>query len=63
MTNITQTGLLGLSWLKHAKSFYRVRHDQWRLSQFDDHMLKDIGLHRSDIYRAVRRGRPQRDMS
>jgi uncharacterized protein YjiS (DUF1127 family) len=62
MTSITQISLPGLSWLKHAKSFYRVRRDQWRLSQLDDHMLKDMGLHRSEIHRAVHHGLPWRNM-
>jgi uncharacterized protein YjiS (DUF1127 family) len=35
----------------------RVRRDMERLAEFDDHMLRDIGLARTDIEGAVRRGR------
>jgi uncharacterized protein YjiS (DUF1127 family) len=33
-----------------------VRRDMRRLAQFDDHMLRDIGVARADIEGAVRRG-------
>jgi uncharacterized protein YjiS (DUF1127 family) len=46
--------------MKHVASFCRARRDELRLSQLDDHMLKDIGLHRSQIHMAVRHGRPPR---
>jgi uncharacterized protein YjiS (DUF1127 family) len=47
--------------MKHVTSFYRARRDQQWLSQLDDHMLKDIGLHRSQIRMAVRHGFPPRE--
>jgi uncharacterized protein YjiS (DUF1127 family) len=34
----------------------RVRRDMRRLAEFDEHMLHDIGIARSDIEGAVRRG-------
>ena len=34
----------------------RVRRDMSRLAEFDDHMLRDIGIARADIEGAVRRG-------
>jgi uncharacterized protein YjiS (DUF1127 family) len=33
-----------------------VRRDMRRLAEFDDHMLHDIGIARTDIEGAVRRG-------
>jgi uncharacterized protein YjiS (DUF1127 family) len=33
-----------------------IRRDMRRLAEFDDHMLRDIGLARADIEGAVRRG-------
>jgi uncharacterized protein YjiS (DUF1127 family) len=38
----------------------RVRRDMKRLAEFDDDMLRDIGLTRSDIESAVRHGRDHR---
>jgi uncharacterized protein YjiS (DUF1127 family) len=38
----------------------RVRRDINRLAEFDDHMLRDIGLARADIEGAIRRGRDGR---
>ena len=35
----------------------RLRRDMRRLGGFSDHMLRDIGIARSDIEGAVRRGR------
>jgi uncharacterized protein YjiS (DUF1127 family) len=35
----------------------RVRRDMSRLAEFDDHMLRDIGITRVDIEGAVRCGR------
>ena len=34
----------------------RVRRDMNRLAEFDDYMLRDIGIARADIEGAVRRG-------
>ena len=34
----------------------RIRRDTRRLAEFSDHMLRDIGIARSDIEGAVRRG-------
>jgi uncharacterized protein YjiS (DUF1127 family) len=34
----------------------RIRRDMRRLAEFDEHMLHDIGIARSDIEGAVRRG-------
>ena len=34
------------------------RRDHARLSSFDDHMLKDIGISRGNIRSAIRDGRP-----
>ncbi len=39
---------------------YRVRRDTRRLSAFSDHMLRDVGLGRGGIGRAVRVGRDWR---
>jgi uncharacterized protein YjiS (DUF1127 family) len=60
MTSLTQNSRSGLNWMKRVTSFYRVRRDEQWLSQLDDRMLKDIGLHRSEIGRAVRDGFPPR---
>ena len=38
----------------------RVRQDMSRLAEFDDHMLRDLGITRADIEGAVRRGRDDR---
>ena len=35
----------------------RVRRDTNRLAEFDDHLLRDIGITRMDIDRVVRDGR------
>ena len=34
----------------------RIRRDMRRLAEYDEHMLHDIGITRSDIEGAVRRG-------
>ena len=57
-------GSLGAAWLKESLTTLakriakaeRVRHDMRRLSEMDDRMLRDIGLARSEIERAVRGG-------
>jgi uncharacterized protein YjiS (DUF1127 family) len=48
-------GLLGrvVAWIAHEM---RVSRDMRRLAEFDDHMLRDIGIARTDIEGAVRRG-------
>jgi uncharacterized protein YjiS (DUF1127 family) len=38
----------------------RVRRDMSRLAEFDDHMLRDIGIVRADIEGAIRNGRNAR---
>jgi uncharacterized protein YjiS (DUF1127 family) len=35
----------------------RIRRDMRRIAEFDDHMLRDLGVARSDIEGVVRRGR------
>jgi uncharacterized protein YjiS (DUF1127 family) len=35
---------------------FHVRRDMRRLAEYDDHMLRDIGIARADIEGAVRRG-------
>jgi len=58
-------GSRGTEWLKDsliklAKRIARaerIRRDMRRLSEMDDYMLRDIGLARSEIERAVREGR------
>ena len=39
---------------------YHARVGMRRLREFDDHLLRDIGVGRSEIERVVRSGRPQR---
>ena len=62
MTTTTQISRSGFGWMRQITNFYRVRRDQRILSRFDDHLLKDIGLHRSEIASAVRHGIPPRDL-
>jgi uncharacterized protein YjiS (DUF1127 family) len=48
----------GLAWLIAAlANELRVRRDMRQLAAMDDHMLKDIGLHRCEIEDCVRHGR------
>jgi uncharacterized protein YjiS (DUF1127 family) len=48
----------GLAWLIAALvNELRVRRDMRQLAAMDDHMLKDIGLHRCEIEDCVRHGR------
>jgi len=41
-----------------AVTAYRARRAERELAAMDDHMLADIGVSRSQIFRAVRDGRP-----
>ena len=53
----------GAQFLRLASAFYaaamrelRLRREMQRLAEYDEHMLHDIGITRSDIEGAVRRG-------
>jgi uncharacterized protein YjiS (DUF1127 family) len=48
---------LAVGLIEGAARELRARRDMERLAEFDDHMLRDIGLTRSEIEGAVRRGR------
>jgi uncharacterized protein YjiS (DUF1127 family) len=48
---------LAASLIEGAARELRVRRDMDRLAEFDDRMLRDIGLTRSEIEGVVRRGR------
>jgi len=45
------------SWLMAAASRHRIRLAVHELAERDDRSLKDMGIHRSEIERAVRCGR------
>ena len=45
------------AWCMAAARWYRIRRAIHDVAQHDDRMLKDIGIHRSEIERAVRTGR------
>jgi uncharacterized protein YjiS (DUF1127 family) len=48
----------GIAWLIAAlANELRVRRDMRQLAAMDNHMLKDIGLHRCEIEDSVRHGR------
>ena len=48
----------GSAWLMAAiANELRVRRDMRQLAAMDDHMLKDIGLHRCELEDGVRHGR------
>lgn len=42
------------SWFARRWAVLRARHQMQRLNELDDHMLRDLGLHRGDIYTAIR---------
>jgi uncharacterized protein YjiS (DUF1127 family) len=48
---------LAVGLIEGAARELRVRRDMDRLAEFDDHMLRDIGLTRSEIEGVVRCGR------
>jgi uncharacterized protein YjiS (DUF1127 family) len=50
-------GMILRAWLMAAARWYRIRRAIHEVAQRDDRMLKDIGIHRSEIERAVRCGR------
>ena len=52
-----KAGTILSSWLVAAARWRRVRRAIQEVARLDDRMLKDIGIHRSEIERAVRRGR------
>jgi uncharacterized protein YjiS (DUF1127 family) len=59
MSRRVAAGFLGLAyaivlWIGRE---LRVRRDMRRLSEFDDFMLRDIGIARSDLEGAIRNGR------
>jgi uncharacterized protein YjiS (DUF1127 family) len=54
----TRAAARGLAWLIAAiVNELRIRRDMRQLAAMDDHMLKDIGLRRSEIEYCVRYGR------
>ena len=50
-------GTILCSWLMAAARWHRARRAVHELADRDDRILKDMGIHRSEIERAVRRGR------
>lgn len=52
----TIRGLVAAAYAIMTREF-RLRRDMRRLAEFDDHMLRDIGIARSDIEGVIRRGR------
>jgi len=46
--------------LRHVRQYRQYRRDLPLLHQLDDHMLADIGLHRSDLAYIARHGTPPR---
>jgi uncharacterized protein YjiS (DUF1127 family) len=50
-------GTILRSWLMAVARWRRIRRAIQEVAQHDDRMLKDIGIHRSEIERAVRCGR------
>ncbi|MBK8159295.1 MAG: DUF1127 domain-containing protein [Rhodospirillaceae bacterium] len=56
-----RTWLIGLgTWLRRLIEAHRRRRDVARLESLPDHMLRDIGISRSEIDRSVREGRDNR---
>ena len=59
--HMRRTWLIGLgAWLRRLMDAYRQRQDTARLESLSDHMLRDIGISRSEIGRVVRDGRHDR---
>lgn len=64
MTNPAATSELATGFAKFAQAVRSTVMRRWklavhlrqarRLSELDDHMLRDLGLHRGDIYTALR---------
>ena len=52
-----KAGTILSSWLAAAARWHRIRRAIQEVTRHDDRMLKDIGIHRSEIERAVRCGR------
>ena len=52
-----KAGTILSSWLVAAARWRRIRRAIQEVARHDDRMLKDIGIHRSEIERAVRCGR------
>jgi uncharacterized protein YjiS (DUF1127 family) len=50
-------GTILRSWLMAAARWHRIRRAMHEVALHDDRMLKDMGIHRSEIERAVRCGR------
>jgi uncharacterized protein YjiS (DUF1127 family) len=60
----------GAQFLRLASAFYaaamrelRLRREMRRLAEYDDHMLRDIGIARTDIEGVIRCGRDRQIMT
>ena len=58
---VGKAGTILSSWLVAAARWRRVRRAIQEVARLDDRVLKDIGIHRSEIERAVRGGAPAED--